>query len=124
MRRMSKQLPPGVVKPGWTTTEFWQTLIVHVIAGVVALGTVFHTHFNLNGLQAVVPSVAVFASAVAQGVYSHSRATVKSAAQAAGASMASHQSRIPDSGSAPIVVQLTGVQPAPIAATDGSAFGS
>jgi hypothetical protein len=83
----------------------------------------FHTHFDLNGLQAIVPSVALVASAVAQGLYSHSRATVKSSAQAAGASMASRQGRAADSGSAPIVVQLTGVQPAQIAATDGSALG-
>jgi predicted alpha-1,6-mannanase (GH76 family) len=105
-------LPPGAVKPGWTTTEFWQTLIVHLIAAIVALGTVFHTHFNLNGLQAVVPSVAVVASALAQSVYSHSRATVKSSAQAAGANAAGHQAARPAGlGAAPIVVQLTGIQP-------------
>jgi hypothetical protein len=113
--RMSQQLPPGAVKPGWTTTEFWQTLIVHVIAAVVALGTVLHTHFNLNGLQAIVPSVALVASAIAQGVYSHSRATVKSSAQAALASAATHQSTTASLGATPIVVQLTGVQPAHIA---------
>jgi hypothetical protein len=114
VRGMARQLPPGAVKPGWTTTEFWQTLIVHVIAAVVALGTVFHTHFNLNGLQAVVPSVALVASAVAQSVYNHSRAAVKSSAQAAGASAASHQTRPagPGPAPAPIVVQLTGIQPA------------
>lgn len=118
---MIRQLPPGAVKPGWTTTEFWQTLIVHAIAAVVALGTVFHTHFNLNGLQAVVPSVALVASALAQSVYNHSRATVKSSAQAAGASAASHQARPGGPGPAPIVVQLTGIQPAQ---PDGRAAGA
>jgi hypothetical protein len=118
---MAQQLAPGAVKPGWTTTEFWQTLIVHVIAAVVALGTVFHTNFNLNGLQAVVPSVALVASALAQSVYNHSRATVKSAAQVAGASAASHQPRPAGPGPAPIVVQLTGIQPAH---PDGPAAGA
>jgi hypothetical protein len=79
--------------------------------------TVFHTHFRLNGLQAVVPAVATFAAAVAQSVYSQSRATVKAAAQAAGV-----QVQAANSGSsrltaaveaAPIVVQLTGITPTP-----------
>src|SRR5258708_12356785 len=82
--KMREKMQPGEVKPGWTTTEFWQTLLVQAIAPFVTLGTVFHTHFRLNGLQAVVPAVATFAAAVAQSVYSHSRATVKAAAQTAG----------------------------------------
>ena len=115
---MSKQVPPGEVKPGWTTTEFWQTLIVHLIAAVIALGTVFHTNFNLNGLQAIVPAVAVIASAIAQSMYSHSRASVKSAAQAAGAQAKIADTVIPasratGSEAAPIVVQLTGIHPPP-----------
>jgi hypothetical protein len=80
---MANAQGPGDVKPGWTTTEFWQTVFVHVIAAVVALGTVVHTNFNLNGLQAIVPTIALVASALAQSVYSHSRATVKSSAQKA-----------------------------------------
>jgi hypothetical protein len=120
---MSKTTQPGVVKPGWTTTEFWQTLLVQAIAAIVTLGTVFHTHFKLNGLQAVVPAVATFAAAIAQSVYSHSRATVKAAAQTAGV----HAQAAASAGSsraaaaleaAPIVVQLTG-----IAAVTGKAEG-
>jgi hypothetical protein len=113
---MTKQRPPGDVKPGWTTSEFWQTLLVHGIAAIVALGTVFHTHFKLNGLQAIVPAVALIASAVAQAVYSQSRATVKSSAQAAGA-QARSASAVTGHGLAgaaepmPIVVRLTGVSP-------------
>jgi len=111
---MAKILDPGDVKPGWTTSEFWQTVFVHAIAAVVALGTVFHTHFNLNGLQAIVPAIAIFASAVAQSVYSHSRATVKSSAQAAGAQvkLAAAAPHAQEDGAepAPIVVRLTGMQ--------------
>jgi len=128
MRKMSKIAPPGVVKPGWTTTEFWQTLLVQAVAAVVTLGTVFHTHFRLNGLQAVVPAVATFAAAIAQSVYSHSRATVKAAAQTAGV-----HAQVASSGSsqiaaaveaAPIVVQLTGIGAAAGKAGDGPHSGA
>ena len=115
---MTKLRDPGDVKPGWTTSEFWQTLLVHAIAAAVALGTVFHTHFDLNGLQAVVPAVAVFASAVAQSMYSHSRAVVKQSAQAAGAQVrsagiAANFSPAAGPEPAPITVRLTGAPPAP-----------
>jgi DMSO reductase anchor subunit len=123
--RLAKVLGPGEVRPGWTTTEFWQTVFVHAIAAVVALGTVIHTNFNLNGLQAIVPAVALIASAIAQSVYSHSRATVKSSAQAAGARVkeAGTAGRGQEAGAeaAPIVVRLTGPQsPAVQAAEAGT----
>jgi hypothetical protein len=125
---MSQTLAAGGVKPGWTTTEFWTTRLIHVIAAVVALGTVFHTHFNLNGLQAIVPAIALVAAALAQSVYSHSRATVKSSAQAAGAragtgSPAGSADRGASGEAAPIVVKLTGIQPASSGA-DGSGAGA
>jgi hypothetical protein len=113
---MSQSLSVGAVKPGWTTTAFWTTLLIPVIAAVVALATVFHTHFNLNGIQAIVPAIALVAAAVAQSMYSHSRAVVKSSAQAAGAqagagSSAGSADRATSGESAPIVVKLTGIQP-------------
>jgi len=115
---MAKAEGPGAVKPGWTTTEFWQTVFVHVVAGVVALGTVIHTDFNLNGLQAIVPTIALVASALAQSVYSHSRATVKSSAQKAeaemtlvGATGATGVSKPARGEPAPIVIRLTGMEP-------------
>ena len=126
---MSKQVGPGEVKPGWTTSEFWQTVFVHLIAAIVALGTVFHTHFNLNGLQAIVPAAALFASAVAQSVYSHSRATVKSSAQTAGVQSKAVDAAVPHdraigSAPAPIIVKLTGIQPVPSVAGDGPVAGT
>lgn len=117
------------MKPGYTTTEFWQTVFVHLIAAIVALGTVFHTHFDLNGLQAIVPAIALLASAIAQSVYSHSRATVKSSAQASGVqakavdAAVSHD-RAAGSESAPIIVKLTGIQPVPSVAGDGPVAGA
>jgi hypothetical protein len=79
--------PAGTVKPGWTTSEFWQTLLVSLVAAAVALGSVIKPGFNLKGLQAIVPAVALIAAAIAQGFYSHSRGTVKAAAQAAASSL-------------------------------------
>ena len=61
------------------------------------------------------------AAAVAQSVYSHSRATVKSSAQAAGASVAGHQARPAGPGPAPIVVQLTGMPAAHVTGPGGPA---
>lgn len=115
VEEMTKAREPGDIKPGWTTTEFWQTLLVHAIAAFVALGTVFHTHFNLNGLQAIVPAVALFASAVAQSVYNRSRATVKASAQTAAAQVktagaAASSGPAVDGVPTPIVVRLTGVE--------------
>ena len=129
MREITKKRQPGEVKPGWTTSEFWQTLLVHAIAGIVALGTVFHTHFSLNGLQAVVPAVALVASAVAQSVYSHSRATVKSSAQAAGVQAKAVEAGVPldrrvAPEPAPIIVKLTGIHPVPNVGGDRPAAGA
>ncbi len=74
---------PGAVEPGWTTTEFYQTLLVQVVAAVVALVTLFRSGFNLSGLQAIIPTIAVAAAAIAQAIYSISRSRTKSAASAA-----------------------------------------
>lgn len=74
---------PGAVDPGYTTTEFWQTLIVQALSIAVVAASLAGTNLKLDGVQAVVPSVAVVAAAIAQAFYSHSRAQVKAAAQAA-----------------------------------------
>jgi hypothetical protein len=49
----------------------------------------FKSNFNLNGVQAVVPAIAVLAAGVAQAFYSHARAVVKSTAQNSAAQVAS-----------------------------------
>jgi hypothetical protein len=88
MTKYTTAQSPGAVDPGYTTTEFWQTVFVHLVAAVVALGTVFNPRFSLNGAQAIIPALAVGASAVAQLFYSRSRATVKAAAQSASSNVA------------------------------------
>lgn len=77
--------PSSTVDPGYTTTEFWQTLFFHLVAATVAIGSLFGAHFNLDGMQSIVPAVAIAAAAIAQAAYSRSRATVKAAAAAAAA---------------------------------------
>jgi hypothetical protein len=95
---MATQLAPGEVKPGWTTTEFWQTLLVQALTASVAIGAMFKSNFNLNGVQAVVPAVAVLAAALAQAYYSHSRAVVKAAAQNSAAQVVSSSPATPPEG--------------------------
>jgi hypothetical protein len=68
------------VKPGLTTTEFWQTLLVQLIAVTVTVGSLWNSRFTLDGLRALVPSAAILAAALAQAFYTHSRGTVKAAA--------------------------------------------
>lgn len=99
---MTTQPMPGVIKPGWTTTEFWQTLLVQALTAIVAIGAIFKGNFNLDGVQAVVPAVAVLAAALAQAYYNHSRAVVKAAAQNAAAQAASAPSATPPEDSAGI----------------------
>lgn len=61
------------IKPGYTTTEFWVTIIPNVFA---ALTLVFHTTFGVN-----VQVVSGAAAAIGNLVYSFSRSRIKSAAQ-------------------------------------------
>lgn len=68
------------VKPGISTTEFWTTLFVHLVTTASLLAALFGKQFDGNKLQPLIPAVAMLASAIAQGFYSHSRAVVKSAA--------------------------------------------
>jgi hypothetical protein len=117
---------PGVVKPGWATTEFYQTLLVNVIAGIVAIVTIFKTNFNLNGVQAAVPAVALAAATIAQTYYALSRARVKAAAQDASARVKSANAAaeaakatatVPTAGARPSGASSGEVQPAaPVAA--------
>lgn len=79
---------PGTIEPGWRTTEFYQTIATHLIATVVVIVTAFKPGFTLDGVKAIVPSIAVAASALAQVVYSMSRTKVKVAASHAAATAA------------------------------------
>jgi hypothetical protein len=64
--------------PGWTTSEFWSMLLVHVIA-VVAIVLTFTTGSDegVQGAAAVVPAAALLMSAVAHAVYVRGRVHLK-----------------------------------------------
>ena len=83
----NQNVPAGQIEPGYTTTEFWTTLLTEVIAGVVAF-MALAKNVSIANVQAVVPSVALLAAAIAQFFYSRSRAAVKVAAQQAAAAVA------------------------------------
>lgn len=66
----------NITKPGWTTSEFWTTLI----AQVISLITLIHPDSVVKvGDAGLVQAFSVIAAAIATAFYAHSRATVKSA---------------------------------------------
>lgn len=62
-------------RPGWTTTEFWVTLLTGAIAVLVLL----NTNLDADKLSAIVPVAALLMAGAASAAYSHSRAKVKAA---------------------------------------------
>jgi hypothetical protein len=64
--------------PGWTTSEFWSTVLVDVIA-VAAMVLTFAggSDPDLEGVEAVVPAAAVIMSGLAHIAYSHGRVRLK-----------------------------------------------
>jgi hypothetical protein len=106
---------PGTVEPGWTTTEFYQTLLVTVISAVVAISSLFKTHLNLDGIQAAVPTAAVVAATVAQAYYAWVRSRVKVAAQQAVANVKAAQATAGSAAAGPTTTSDGG----PVAAVGG-----
>ena len=68
------------MKPGFKTTEFWQTTLLHALTAVVVIASTFGYHIDSVKLQPLIPVGALIASAIAQAFYSASRASVKVAA--------------------------------------------
>ena len=68
------------MKPGFKTTEFWQTTLLHVLTAVVVIASTFGYHIDSVRWEPLIPAAALIASALAQAFYSTSRATVKVAA--------------------------------------------
>ena len=67
------------MKPGIKTTEFWSTVLFHVITVVSLVLTATGSAFDTSKLNALVPVAALIASGAAQAFYSLSRAKVKAA---------------------------------------------
>jgi hypothetical protein len=69
---------PAVPPPGWTTSEFWSTLLVHVIAvGTIVLTFATGSSRGIEGTEAIVPAAALVMSAVAHAVYVRGRVHLK-----------------------------------------------
>lgn len=75
--------------PGPKTTEFWVTVLTTLLSLAVAGATVTQHSFDPQGLQVLIPSVAVVAAAITSAIYAHTRAAVKMSAQAASATILS-----------------------------------
>jgi uncharacterized membrane protein len=79
---VAPSVPP---KPGYLTSEFFQTLFANVIAIVVSIGSVFGHNVDVGGVQGLAAPVAVLAAAIATVFYSRSRRDVKNAVTKANA---------------------------------------
>lgn len=62
------------LKPGYRTTEFWGTIIVHLFA---LIGIVYG--IDTTKYEPLIPALALVASSVAQSAYSIARARTKGA---------------------------------------------
>lgn len=72
-------------EPGYQSTEFWQTLLTNLLAVAVSAAEVLGVGIDSTAVQAVVPAVALIASAIATACYAHSRSRLKAAHAAAAA---------------------------------------
>jgi hypothetical protein len=70
-------MPNGDIKPGYQTTEFWQTLLVNVIALLALFGV--HVAASDDVLHAIAVIAALLASAVVTHGYTLGRSRVKAA---------------------------------------------
>ena len=68
------------MKPGFKTTEFWQTTMLHVLTAFIVIASTFGYHIDSVKWEPLIPAAALIASAIAQAFYSVSRASVKVAA--------------------------------------------
>jgi hypothetical protein len=69
---------PAALPPGWTTSEFWGTLLVHAIAvATIVLTFTTGSSDGLEGLEAIIPVAALLMSAAAHAVYVRGRVHLK-----------------------------------------------
>lgn len=95
-------LDPIGVKWGPRTSEFWQTVFVNILALVVAGGTLLNHHFDVTGIQALIPALSVIAAAIVSAVYGNARSSLKAAATQANATVLTQANGpVPSSGIPP-----------------------
>lgn len=71
----------GTLKPGYTTTEFWLTLLTNVVAVVLVMQTVVwhRTIVDQSTLNALIPCAAAIAAVIGNAFYTVSRSQLKAA---------------------------------------------
>lgn len=63
--------PAAAAPPRWTSPLFWSTLLIHVIAGVSAFLALEGHGEDMSHVEALVPIIALVASAIAHRVYAN-----------------------------------------------------
>lgn len=77
-------------KPGYLTTEFWTTNLVHLITVITMIAAAYgNDSFDGNKLQPLIPMASLLMSGLAQAFYNHSRAHIKVATTNAAAQVVS-----------------------------------
>jgi hypothetical protein len=67
-----------VLRPGYLTTEFWQTNIIHALGAVTSLLVLLHVNIaHLSVMQGLIPMLALGLSFAAQAIYGNKRARLK-----------------------------------------------
>lgn len=99
-------------KPGYLTSEFWSTILVHLVTIV----TLFNVNLNSDKMSALIPLGAFFMSGLAQAYYSHSRGHTKVASLTAAAEVLTTQAVVASNAPATTVpgVTVDGVQEQPL----------
>lgn len=119
---MSRPLNPDA--PGFTTTEFWTTMLVHLVTGIVTISSLFtHTPFDASGLQPLIPVAALVMSGIAQAYYSHSRAHVKANAKSADTTVLTTQANIASAAPVASAPPVAAVSPASTTLADTTSVG-
>lgn len=70
---------PDAPTPGWTTSEFLSTMLVHAVSVLAILLDMLHVNWSrgLSSVEAAIPVLAVAISAVLQGAYADYRTKLK-----------------------------------------------
>lgn len=75
----SNVTPAEIIKPGYTTTEFWGLAFVHLLAAIATVFALTNHSFDATRYAPIIPTAALIAAGVGQLAYAQSRAKVKSA---------------------------------------------
>jgi hypothetical protein len=117
--------PPPVAEPGYTTTEFWVTLITMIIGLAVLIGPAFGLHLTINSadpatVQAIQYAGGILALVVPAIVYAISRAIRKIGTTSTPVTVTTTTSTAPAPGAVPVPSTTSTTTAAPSSATGTS----